>query len=272
MVVLGLFFDRNDAFMHPHVKQSLFPCYDLYVLNYSMNDPCRSKGWVRDAHWNAHNLRGDFNIYCDQIANAIEIMGDTDEAGKEYENVLGYAHSTGGPVLWRYGGDMVEFVLESLGWLDDVGVIENDAKLGVVETPEALQGTPIEYLGQQVVLSPWSAKLWSQYYFNWDSRPLYHVPMTGGFVKGVTRVHQKLQDLHDNNKPATIKPFLVVTSRGDDVLKLAETVSRAAWIGPTRTEVELNDNGHDVFLSQDTVDTALALDICKSWMKSRTFL
>lgn len=29
-------------------------------------------------------------------------MGDADQAGKEYETVLGYAHSTGGPVLLNY--------------------------------------------------------------------------------------------------------------------------------------------------------------------------
>lgn len=158
---------------------------------------------------------------------------------------------------------MIEVVLESLGWLQDLGVIENDAKLGVAETPQALQGTPIAYLGQEVVVSPWSAKLWSQYYFNWDSRPLYRVPMTGDFEKGVTAVHRKLEDWHDKKKPVTNKPFLVVTSRGNDVLKSVETISRADWIGPQRTEVELNDNGNDVFLSQDTADTTLALTCAK---------
>lgn len=41
---------RNDVFMHPHVKERLFPDYFVYVLNYSMNGACRSKGWVQDAH------------------------------------------------------------------------------------------------------------------------------------------------------------------------------------------------------------------------------
>ena len=96
--------------------------------------------------------------------------------------------------------------------------------------------------------------------------------MTGGFAKGVTGVHTKLEQRHKQKKIVTAKPFLCITSRGDDVLKSAETVSRADWIGPLRCEVELNDNGHDVFLSQDIRDTAMAIDMVKSWMKGKLFV
>ena len=77
--------------------------------------------------------------------------------------------------------------------------------------------------------------------------------MTGGFAKGVTAVHAKLAAWKELNKPVTTKPFLMVTSRGDDVLKSAETVSRADWIGPTRTEVELaGEVGREVILGRPT--------------------
>eukprot|EP00527_Entomoneis_sp_CCMP2396_P006319 CAMPEP_0198153126 /NCGR_PEP_ID=MMETSP1443-20131203/62812_1 /TAXON_ID=186043 /ORGANISM="Entomoneis sp., Strain CCMP2396" /LENGTH=81 /DNA_ID=CAMNT_0043819359 /DNA_START=100 /DNA_END=345 /DNA_ORIENTATION=+ len=67
----------------------------------------------------------------------------------------------------------------------------------------------------------------------------------------------------------TAKPFLSITSRGDDVLKASETLSRADWIGPARWEIELNDNGHDVFLSYDAADTSMAIDMTLAWMKNR---
>jgi len=292
---------RNDCFMHPHVARALFwnptnseKRYDLYVLNYSMNGCCRRQGWVRDAHLNSHNKYGDFNRYNDQIAQALSVI----KGGGDYETVLGYAHSTGGPVLLNYlmecgdddnafdgfifnspfldwgfvGGDLTELILEHVGFMEKLGMLSLEKKLGVAVTPEELRNTPVRYLGQDIVLCSWSAKIWSQYHFDFDTRPLYKVPMTGGFAKGVTAVHAKLQERHKQKKIVTAKPFLCITSRGDDVLKAAETTSRADWIGPSRSEVELNDNGHDVFLSQDCGDTAMAIDMVKCWMKGQRFL
>jgi hypothetical protein len=123
------------------------------------------------------------------------------------------------------------------------------------------------YLGQEIVLSAWSARIWSQYYFEWGARPLYKVPMTVGFANGVTGVHKKLQKLSRIKKAVTSKPFLCISSRGDDVLKVDETMFRADWIGPSRWELEMNDNGHDVFLSPDVIDTSMAIDMVAAWMK-----
>ena len=94
-------------------------------------------------------------------------------------------------------------------------------------------------------------------------------PKTVGFARGVTMVHTKLEALHEKHRAVTAKPFLCITSRGDDVLKAPETLGRADWIGPGRWEIELNDNGHDVFLSYDVADTDMAIDMCLAWMKNR---
>ena len=85
-------------------------------------------------------------------------------------------------------------------------------------------------------------------------------------------VHKKLEKFHKNNKVVTSKPFLCITSRGDDVLKASETLSRVDWIGPSRWEIELNDNGHDVFLSGDPNDTEMAIDMVQVWMKNQRLL
>lgn len=209
-----------------------------------------------------------------------------------YYIVKSEAHSTGGPVLLNYlmdngdsafdgyifnspfldwgfvGGDMIEFALEHMGTMEKLEHLSNDTKIGVAMTPEAIKDAPIKYLGQDIVLSgDWSARSWSLYYFEWGARPLYKVPMTVGFANGVTAVHRKLEARHNSKKPVTSKPFLCITSRGDDVLKVPETLSRADWIGPSRWEVELNDNGHDVFLSHDVSDNNMALDMVAAWLK-----
>lgn len=282
---------RNDCFMHPHVAQALFwsQGYDLYVVNYKMNGACRKLGFVGDPHFNSHNPTGNFDSYLEDIDQSLAIIsGD-----KDYDSVLGYAHSTGGPVLLNYlmekgddafdgflfnspfldwgfvGGDLVELVLENTHLLEYVGAMKADSKVGVASTPP--ETTPLTYLGQEIVLCDWSARLWSMYYFDWATRPLYKVPMTVGFAKGVTAVHRKLESFHKRRQAVTAKPFLCITSRGDDVLKAPETLSRADWIGPARWEIELNDNGHDVFLSYDAMDTDMAIQMCLTWMKNRRF-
>ena len=324
---------RNDCFMHPHVARDLFfdNGYDLYVLNYKMNGQCRKCGWVNDPHYNAHNYSGDFDVYIADIQQSLQHI----EATKEYDQVLGYAHSTGGPVLLNYlmaigdaafdgfvfnsrkklhclvlpsfvafryriscsssfrslfflrqhklndtllsafldwgwvGGDMVEFVLENTGFLETFAGMGLGSKVGVAKTPPGQE--PVMYLGQEIVPCDWSARLWSLYYFPWGSRPLYRVPMTVGFAKGVTAVHEKLRAFAKSKRPVTAKPFLCITSRGDDVLKAPETLSRADWIGPGRWEIELNDNGHDIFLSYDKSDTDMAISMCLTWLKNRKF-
>ncbi len=282
---------RNDCFMHPHVARALFWShgYDLYVLNYKMNGLCRKCGFIRDPHFNSHNHSGNFNTYIPDIEQSLKEIHS-----QEYEVVLGYAHSTGGPVLLNYliengdehfdgflfnspfldwgfvGGDLVELVLENASVLSAMGAMDTETKIGVATTPEGT--TPLMYLGQEIVLSDWSARLWSLYYFVWTARPLYKVPMTVGFANGVTDVHRKMKDLRTKNRPITAKPFLCITSRGDDVLKAPETLGRADWIGPCRWEIELNDNGHDVFLSYDASDTNMAIQMCRTWMKNRNFL
>ncbi|KAG7348161.1 hypothetical protein IV203_016866 [Nitzschia inconspicua] len=281
---------RNDVFMHPHVAARLFQGHDLYVLNYKLNGHTRKRGWVQDAHLVSHNRKGDFNVYKEDIAAALEVL-----QGIEYDQVLGYAHSTGAPILLNYlmdigdeafdgfifnspfldwgfvGGDMVEFFLENAGLLTNLSAFSDDDKVGVAVTPAEFAGTPIHYMNQDIVLSDWSAKFWSIYYWEWSTRPLYQVPMTIGFARGVTDVHRKLASRASSKQAVTSKPFLVITSRGDDVLVAHETLSRADWIGPSRWEIELNDNGHDVFLSHDVADTELAMDLTACWLKRMKF-
>ena len=84
--------------MHPHVATRLFfdNGYDLFVLNYKMNGECRRHGFVNDPHYNSHNFRGSFDAYIHDIDSSLE------KISTNYETLVGYAHSTGGPVLLNY--------------------------------------------------------------------------------------------------------------------------------------------------------------------------
>lgn len=306
------FLGRNDCFMHPHVAKTLFTDkgYDLYVLNYSSNGMCRKRGWLAgeiDSEWvdnaflNAHNRAGDFDLYFDQIEAAMKIM----KSYKDYGKIIGYAHSTGGPVLINYlmkkgddffdgfifnspfldwsadavGSQMGEFIIEHLGIATSMApllsyfnlAMGNDSCLGVTATPEELKDKPLTYLGQEIVLSSWSAKLYSQFYFDFRCRPLYAVPMTPGFAKGVTKVQTELLKLNAENKHVTQKPFMCITSRSDDTLTASETLERIDYVGTNRIEIELHYNAHDVFLSDDADDVVMALELTKSWMNTQGF-
>jgi hypothetical protein len=233
-----------------------------------MNGLCPKSGWVADPHYNSHNPPGNFDTYNADIGDSLKHI---QQSTQDYEKVLGYAHSTGAPIMlnfimeygdgafdgflfnipfldWGFvGGDLKELILENTGILQMLGgMVDKDSKVGVAQTPEGL--SPIMYLGQEVVLCDWSARLWSLlYYFDRAARPLYKVPMTVGFAQGVTGVHKKMAARYKAQKTITAKSFLCITSRGDDVLKAPETLSRVDWIGPARWEIELNYNGHDIF-------------------------
>ncbi len=144
---------------------------------------------------NSHNRIGDFDLYLSQIDGAINIMKSSG-----YDRVLGYIHSTGGPVFLNYimkngddffdafifnspfldwgsaavGGDMFEFALENLHCVTSLTPMTNDFELQSYKTPEG--NKPATYLNREIVLNAWSAKLWTQFFFDFRCRPLYSVP------------------------------------------------------------------------------------------------
>jgi hypothetical protein len=256
-----------------------------------MNGHCRKHGWVADSHHNSHNKYGTFDAYINDFEKSLDLISGS----KEYDTLLGYAHSTGGPILLNYliekgdaafdgfifnspfldwgfvGGSAVELLLENMGGVGVNGKLvslETKMSTTVATTPEECKDAPIMYLGQEIALSDWSARLWSMYYVEWGARPMYKVPLTVGFINGVTRAQKKLQELNSSKKIVTSKPFVCITSRSDDILVADETLFRADWIGPSRCELEMNYNSHDVFLSTDKSDVNMAIDLVSAWMKN----
>ena len=124
---------------------------------------------------------------------------------------------------------------------------------------------------QELSLSAWAAKLYSLYYFNTGTRPVYKVPITAGYMRGVEEVQDKIRAKLANKDPITMKPFIMLASRSDDTLDHEGMRVLIDAIGTARTEVELRDNAHDVFLSNDKRDTDLAIDMITTWLKRYGF-
>lgn len=97
----------------------------------------------------------------------------------------------------------------------------------------------------------WAVQLWSQYAFDPAARPLFNTSVTVGYCHGINKAHAKLRRLSAAGVAITREPFLVLTSKGDDVLDGDETSQMAHAIGPSRTLVQLLYARHDVFTSAD---------------------
>jgi len=239
---------------------------------------------------NSHNSYGDFDSYLGQIDETINLM-------KNYDKVIGYAHSTGGPILINYlmkksddffdgfifnspflewskdavGSELEKFAIENMNIATGVTPMDNDTKLGVPSTPKALKDTPVIHLGDEIMISAWSARIWSQFYFDFRCRPLYGVAMTPGFAKGVNKVHRELLEWKEMKKYPTLKPMVCITSRADDILAASDTLTRIDIVGPARSEIELRHNTHDVFLSHEKSHVNTAVEMTQIWMDNNGF-
>ena len=71
--------------------------------------------------------------------------------------------------------------------------------------------------------------------------------------------------------PITLKPFLVIGSKGDDVLRGNQVLRAAHAIGPSRTLLELAYARHDVFASTESATVRSALAHLASWLEGEGF-
>jgi hypothetical protein len=272
------------------LKQDETVFYD-YLFSVE-NSPIFVSLYQTSSHFNSDNHEGDCNLYLDQSDGAISLIN----SHQKYDKVVGYGHSTGGAILINYlmkmgddsfngfifnapfldwednaDGTMTEMLGENvLGLMENFGVLSNDRKFGVVPTPKRFE-EPSVYLGDEIVLSAWSAKLWSQYFFDFRCRTLYSVPITVGFANSMTKVQNEIIEMKNDKKFITLKPFACIASRADDTLSAKETLNRIDFVGPARCELELRHNAHDVFLSTEKSDVDMAVDMVHDWMDAHGY-
>ena len=116
--------------------------------------------------------------------------------------------------------------------------------------------------------SSWALQLFSQYPFDPRARPLFTVPLTIGYCRGVSTVQRAMRRRSRLGTALTRKAFLVLTSMHDDVLHGDEMAVAAHAIGPSRTLVQLPRARHDVFVSADAAVVTASLQHVKAWLTS----
>lgn len=284
---------RNDCFMHVEVAKKLFldRGYDIYVLNWSCNGHCRKKGWIKKAYHVSHNCKGDFNVYNDEIDKALSLM----KSHSNYEQKLSYSHSTGAPVLINYlierGDDPFDgFIFNSpfmdVPFLGTTAEFISEKVLPFlarrtpfmnVETeisgPPKLD-KPLMYYNNDIMITNWHAKLWSQYNYDLSCRTTYYTPLTMGALTGTVRSQDKILKYVQDGKFVLTnidKPILCLSSKNDDTVDSQESLTRIDSVGIDRTEIELSHNAHDVFLSVDEKDVNLAYKMALNWMQCKGF-
>jgi hypothetical protein len=125
----------------------------------------------------------------------------------------------------------------------------------------------LKYLDQNIEFAAWNMKLWSQYQFDGRARPFYSTAMTVGFLQFVAQVTRSLDKMHKENKHLTLKPLITFSTRLDDTLfNYMLTHERVDTISPSRCEIEMRHNSHDIFLSDDMEDNNMAMEMIKIWM------
>ena len=283
---------RCDAFMHPHVGKVFEAAgFDIFVLNTRNSGACVKRGHLESGnpYLMSHPGPGaNFDEFSDdEIAQALAIIHAPEGAGgkSKYRQTLGYAHSTGGIVLinhliekgdegfdgfvfnspfldWGMGG-LAETLLESAAIPVLKGLCDLGAKASDDTLPKARVGLP----------NAWALKLRSQIEYDPSTRPVYGVPVTLGFAMACNKCFAKFEKRGKDAAapPVTMKPFLCITSRQDDVLDATDTLGRIDWLGPRRTEVEIPEGGHDVTLSTEPEIVESVLGYLRTWLASQGF-
>ena len=267
---------RNDCFYHPHVAELLADHgIDLYVLSYRRMGVCRKLGLFSNPMHNSHCASGDFAEYHADVDAALRHI----RSRHSYSRLLGYGHSTGAPVLLDYlmahGDDAFDgFIYNSpfLDWGHVGGVLTKGILMysPAILTALRMWDNETELLGGGGP-SAWALQLYSQYPFDPSSRPLFTVPLTIGYCRGINAVQRKLRRRSRAGVAITRKPFLVLTSMHDDVLHGDEMALAAHAIGPSRTLVQMCHARHDVLVSADRQVVTAALQYMRTWLTSRGF-
>lgn len=196
-----------------------------------------------------------------------------------YATLLGYAFSTGGPVLLDYlrnRGDKEfdGFVLNSpfLDWglaapLETF--IENGVPL-MKAVGILWHGDVVDHNWKPGRASAYGMRQRAQYEFDPQDRPLYDVPVTVGYMMAANEAHKWIQAL---SKPLTEKPVLVLTSHGDTVLnhnEIIEFANKVATTGKLTLRV-FTQMPHDVFCCYDEEDNLQSMGELKNWLKMSQF-
>ena len=248
---------RVDCFMHPHVADRvLYAGFDVYVCHYHGSPVAYRCGLVT-------SLSEVSSASDPELRECVEGLAETLSQTREYDRVVGYAHSTGAVVLGRYllayGDDAFDGFYLNAPFLDwghvpavTYQVLRRLPQLRrLVPVPDA---TVFRRGGR---FNAWLARTYSLYRFDpRDRLDFVTAPVTAGFICAASRFFADLAA----RRTLTQKPLAMAISRSDDVLPAASVLERVHWFGGNVLSVHTPAHAaHDVFLSPRYRDTEEAI-------------
>ena len=264
----------NASFHHLHCLKALLEAgWDFYTLD------CRRMGRSKryaaefDPKWDpldAHTT-GDFKEYCEEI----DAMIDLACSSKTYESKVLYGNSTGALTCSSYlrhganagkidglalNGPFFDWHLASYQ-----EVLMNSAFLTDAYAKLAVGGEGRNVQDGRGV-SCYTIKTWAQYY--WDEaeglRSVAALNTTAEWAKAVTAAQKELRE----TKTPFLFPIFVISSVSDTWVSSEESLAISDFLGPMRTEVQVFNAEHDVFLSATAEKVSECIGYMVNWLQS----
>ena len=275
----------NASFGHAHVARALLAAgWDVCALD------CRrmgaAKGWAEGDDPLCAHTTADFKEYGEEVAAALAWADARKEEGGYRKRVL-YANSTGALTAWtflRHGDAAARASVDGLAlngpfldW-DLAPYVE-----AIVETPalsalyaQVAGGGGTRLGGQDVALvshnggealSAYFARLLFRYHVPPWQRSACGLHITKEWADAVSATQRGLRDAAGEGF-ALAMPVFVLSSRQDACIASEETLACADYLGPQRTEVEVEGALHDPFYSFTCAKVDEAVGYLLQWLRT----
>ena len=259
----------NASFHHIHcVDLLLKEGWDFYSLDCRRMG--RSKRHAPDDwnHLDAHTT-GNFKDYCEEIDLLIESSKKT----KTYESTVLYGNSTGALTCTTYlrHGKHADFFSglalngPFFNWnLAPYAELLMSSEILMSIYSKLVVGEDGRYVRKGEGVSPYSLKTWSQFYYPPGVlRSIACLNTTTEWAMAVTTAQNEL--IEKKQQPLQI-PIFVISSKSDTWVSSDEVLATADCLGPKRTEVEIENAEHDVFMSTTTEKIKECQNHLISWL------
>ena len=265
----------NASFIHAHCLDPILRSgLDLYTLD------CRRMGLSKQQappEWDpllAHDV-SDFDEYIEEIDKAVVFI----RKNKDYRHLILYGNSTGGLVAGNYlkskGAQMAKYftglILNGPFFSWDLSTIQETLLSRAVLTDlYAMIANGGKYLrrGNPPKLDGYKIKCRTQYFWpvgdgaRSSIQSLVTLSLTTAWAKAVSFSQKRIKD-----EPPLRIPSLILSSMQDDCLDSEETLYYADFLGPNRTEVQVQSAGHDVLICRDKETAKESLGYILTWLK-----
>lgn len=125
-------------------------------------------------------------------------------------------------------------------------------------------------------VSPYALRVWSQFYFDVSKetfagmppglRSIANLNTTAEWAKAVTAAQKAIRAKENHGRFQ--KPIFIISSVSDKWVSSEEALTIVDCIGPVRTEIQVYNAEHDVFLSTTRVKCDECIQHLLTWLAS----